>query len=293
MDAEHYTLKDGRTLAYNQSGDPGGVPVFYAHGGPGSRLEGNMFHQVAKKRGYRMIATDRPGMGESTYLEGRRLLDYPKDISELADALGIDSFGVMGWSAGGAHTTVCGYAIPERLLFNITLAGYTNFTEMPGAETYLKYRMDQKSVALSKTHPHTFRFFFEMMDLADKFIPGPYYKELMKELDGNDREIAMDPGFEEMFLADEKEAFRQGSRGIATDAAIHYVDWGFRIREIPCTLHILHGNEDSLVPIEYGRHICENAPSCEMQVLEGRGHFFPYREQDLIFDTADKAIGRK
>ncbi len=160
---------------------------------------------------------------------------------------------------------------------------------MPGAEKFLRFLMDQKSVALSKTHPRTFRFFFKMVELADKFIPGPYYKEL----EGNDREIAMGPGFKEMFLADEKESFRQGSRGIATDAAIHYVDRGFRIREIPCTLHILHGNEDSLVPLEYGRHICENAPSCELQVLDGRGHFFPYREQDLIFDTADKAIGRK
>jgi hypothetical protein len=31
----------------------------------------------------------------------------------------------------------------------------------------------------------------------------------------------------------------------------------------------------------------------KLQVLDGRGHFFPYREQDLIFDTADKPIGRK
>jgi len=75
-----------------------------------------------------------PGWGNSTYLENRTLLDYPSDISELADALDIDKFGVMGWSGGGAHTTVCGYAIPERLRFNFSFAGYTNFAELPGAE---------------------------------------------------------------------------------------------------------------------------------------------------------------
>ncbi|MBE9534002.1 MAG: hypothetical protein IMF03_03310, partial [Proteobacteria bacterium] len=33
-------LSDGRTLAYSDSGDPEGRPVFYFHGGPGSRLDG-------------------------------------------------------------------------------------------------------------------------------------------------------------------------------------------------------------------------------------------------------------
>ena len=148
METKYYTLKDGRTLAYCEFGDPKGIPVFHAHGGPGSRIEGTIFDEAAKSRGYRIIATDRPGMGESTYLKGRRLLDYPEDISGLADALKIDKFGVTGWSGGGAHTTVCGYAIPGRLLFNMSFAGYTNFAEMPGAEKYLKSKMDQTSVSV-------------------------------------------------------------------------------------------------------------------------------------------------
>jgi hypothetical protein len=32
-------LSDGRTLAYLETGDPEGRPVFHFHGGPGSRLE--------------------------------------------------------------------------------------------------------------------------------------------------------------------------------------------------------------------------------------------------------------
>ena len=155
MKTEHYTLEDGRTLAYAEFGDPDGHPVFHAHGGPGSRLEGQIFHKAALRRGYRIIATDRPGMGESTYLLNRTLLDYPKDIAELADALGFEKFGVMGWSGGGAHTTVCGYLIPERLLFNLTFAGYTNFAELPGAKEYLRTKMDQISVGLSRKHPHS------------------------------------------------------------------------------------------------------------------------------------------
>ena len=68
METKYHSLKDGRTLSYMEFGDPTGHPVFYAHGGPWSRLEGKLFHEEALCRKYRFIATDRAGMGESTYL---------------------------------------------------------------------------------------------------------------------------------------------------------------------------------------------------------------------------------
>jgi len=293
MKTKHLTLKDGRTLAYCEFGDPNGTPVFHAHGGPGSRVEGRIFDKAANKRGYRIIATDRPGMGESTYLKGRKLLDYPEDIAELADALKIDKFGVTGWSGGGAHTTVCAYAIPERLLFNMSFAGYTNFAELPGAEKYLRSKMDQTSVALSKSHPKMFKFFFDIMGASEKYIPETFYKTMMKELCESDKEISADPMFKEIFMEEGNEAFRQGGQGVTTDAAVHYVDWGFKLKEIECKVHVFHGTEDHLVPFEYGKHLGENIPKCKLHILKDEGHLFPYKYQDLIFDTADEETGKR
>ena len=192
METKIQKLKDGRDLAYAEYGNAKGIPVFYAHGAPGSHLEGQFFHEAAVKYGFRFIATDRPGMGGSTYLENRTLLDYPADISELADVLDIDKFGVMGWSGGGAHTTVCGYAIPKRLLFNFSFAGYTNFAELPEAEKYLKTKMDQVSVGLSKTHPKLFKMFFDLMGFSEKHMPKSYFNALMKEVTETDRKILED-----------------------------------------------------------------------------------------------------
>lgn len=292
MKTEHHTLADGRTLAYSEFGDPKGIPVFHAHGGPGSRIEGRIFDRAAHARGYRIIVTDRPGMGESTYLEGRRLLDYPRDIAELADALGLEKFGITGWSGGGAHATVCAYAIPERLLFNMSFAGYTNFAEMPGAENYLRSKMDQTSVRLSKSHPRLFQFFFDLMEISGKVIPETFYRAMTKELCDADREIAADPEFKDIYLKEQQEAFRQGSQGVTTDAAVHYVDWGFRLKEIPCRVHVFHGTGDFLVPVEYGRNLAEHIPGCTLHILEGEGHFFPFKYTDLIFDTADEETGK-
>jgi hypothetical protein len=64
-------LPDGRTLGYAEYGISDANALFYFHGHPGSRLE---------------------AMGYSTFKAGRCLLDWPDDVIELADRLGIDRF---------------------------------------------------------------------------------------------------------------------------------------------------------------------------------------------------------
>jgi dipeptidyl aminopeptidase/acylaminoacyl peptidase len=99
-------LSDGRTLAYLESGDPEGRPLFYFHGGPGSRLEGLLFDDLNQQLGIRMITPDRPGYGLSDFQEARTYLDWPDDVRQLADQLDIERFAVLGWSSGGPHAAV-------------------------------------------------------------------------------------------------------------------------------------------------------------------------------------------
>ena len=96
-------LTDGRTLGYTEYGNPAGPVLFYCHGHPGSRLEAQLLAEPATKHGLRLIGIDRPGMGLSQYQRRRRVRDWPHDVVQLADRLGIDSFAVAGFS-GGALT---------------------------------------------------------------------------------------------------------------------------------------------------------------------------------------------
>jgi pimeloyl-ACP methyl ester carboxylesterase len=290
VETNYHTLSDGRTLAYCRYGNLQGTPVFYAHGSPGSRLEGAIFHDTAEKYDFCLISTDRPGIGQSSFKPDRKLLDYPKDIRELADGMGIEKFGVMGWSGGGAHTVVCGYVLPKRLLFNISLSGYTNFSELPGAADMLNTTADRISVGLSQKFPRLFQLFFDLMAFSVKYFPQAYYSETAKALNDSDREIMANSAFKTHFINDQKEAFVQGSRGVTVDAAVHYVDWGIRLNEIPTKLHIFHGTEDKLVPVAFGKHLAENIPECEFHLLEGQGHLFPISHQDLIFETAKSEL---
>jgi pimeloyl-ACP methyl ester carboxylesterase len=58
------------------------------------------------------IAPDRPGLGLSDLKRGRKILDWPADVIELADALQIARFAVVGISGGGP------YSEPDRQLLD-------------------------------------------------------------------------------------------------------------------------------------------------------------------------------
>lgn len=55
----------------------------------------------------------------------------------------------------------------------------------------------------------------------------------MKDLCNVDIAITADPFFKECFMEGEREAFRQRSRGVTTDATVHYVDGGFQLLRFP------------------------------------------------------------
>ena len=118
-------LKDGRLLGYTEYGAREGKPVFYFHGFPGSRLDWPFSDadDSATQLNARIIAVDRPGMGLSDFKPGRKILDWPDDVIELADALQVDHFGVLGISGGGPYATTCAYKIPERLTTTAIVSG--------------------------------------------------------------------------------------------------------------------------------------------------------------------------
>ncbi len=89
------TLPDGRKLGYAQYGLRTGRTVFYLHGLPGSRIEAAAFDAMAVKLGARIIAVDRPGIGWSSPLPERTILDHVKDIEHLAEFIELDSYGVL------------------------------------------------------------------------------------------------------------------------------------------------------------------------------------------------------
>ena len=83
-------LRDGRRLQYLEIGKSDGPPIIHCHGNGSSRLEVLAVAVAAERIGVRLMSLDRPGIGRSDPKPGYRLLDWPDDVVEVADQLGIE-----------------------------------------------------------------------------------------------------------------------------------------------------------------------------------------------------------
>jgi pimeloyl-ACP methyl ester carboxylesterase len=110
------TLADGRTLHCYDSGEAGGLTVFWHHGSPNTGTPPEPLFPAAAGRGIRWISYDRPGYMSSTARPGRDKASAAADAAAVADALGVGEFAVLGHSGGGSHALACGALLPGRVL---------------------------------------------------------------------------------------------------------------------------------------------------------------------------------
>ena len=74
--APHHFLYKGYRLAYAEFGAMSGTPDFYFHDSGSSRLEASLLHQSAQRDGFRIIAIDRPGIGQSEFYRYERPAEF-------------------------------------------------------------------------------------------------------------------------------------------------------------------------------------------------------------------------
>ena len=287
-------LSDGRILAYLDTGDPDGRPVFYFHGGPGSRLQGLLFYELNQQLGIRMIAADRPGYGLSDFQEDRTYLDWPDDVGELADHLGIDRFAVLGWSSGGPHAAAVAHAIPQRLTVVAIVAGEGPYAsdDYPQSvltgDTFGGSGVNKLFIWSAENGPWLMRTLIRMMRILIFSDPTG-----MVENSGDANLSAKDKQFFEgrEFCADMVEALRQGAGGMTSDFTIERLDWPFELEDIHApTVLVFHGEEDAGVDPRIGEYVCIRIPSCdEPTIYPGEGHSVVYYRYEEIIQAMLKS----
>lgn len=108
-------LPDGRVLAYAEYGDPDGIAVLGLHGTPGTRHIFSLGDASARKHGLRLIAPDRAGVGDSDDRPDHSIAGHITDAVALLDHLGVEKFGVLGFSGGGPYAAEVARQVPHRI----------------------------------------------------------------------------------------------------------------------------------------------------------------------------------
>lgn len=266
-------LSDGRRLAYAEYGEPTGIPVFLFHGLPGSRLAWGLLPDDPIPPGLRIVAPDRPGYGGSDPKPGRKLPDWAADVAELADALEIEKFAIVGVSGGGPGTLACAWKMPERLSA-VSVVSCPAPTDAPGVFE-----------GMSRTN----RFFMEMAwrmprlsTLNVRFLasvirrnPARYLDAMKYKVHDVDKAVLAHPEIQRMLATDFAEALRSGAQGMMDDmSSNHGRPWGFSLHDIPIKVHFWICELDLSVPIAMGRYLTHAVPNCETTFVRNAGHLW-------------------
>jgi pimeloyl-ACP methyl ester carboxylesterase len=274
-------LSDGSILGYAEYGDPQGKPVIYFHGCPGSRLDNYRpaFDQLATRHHARVIAPDRPGFGLSDF-KPYTITSWPDIVLELAGRLGLERFAVMGVSSGGKYTAACAWKIPHRLTGACIISGNCPY-DLPGAkETWS--RDDRQMYTLADKAPWLFRLVFRK--LARDMVKDPSRILSFFNSSEPDRLTVSRSDVRQAFETIPVEAFRQGTRGVAHDLMLEARPWGFSLRDISMPVHVWHGEEDRLVPVEQGRIQASAIPHAIARFFPNEGHTLGVNHAEELLD---------
>ncbi len=265
-------LKDERRLGYAEYGDASGKAVFHFNGSGGSRLEHPSDLSILTDLGIRLISTDRPGHGISDPQPGRKLLDWPDDVGQLADHLGVDKFYVEGWSAGGPHALACAHKLPERVLAGALISGLAP-PDRPNPYEVLPLP-NRILMILGRNLPSSVFLLRRMMYPKIVGDPEEAGKTLASSFPPVDRALAEIPENNQMLIPDIQEGYRQGWDGPAQDDIIINSSWGFKLQDIQTRFDVWQGEIDKNVPVNQGEYQHKLLPNSRLTVLPGQAHLY-------------------
>lgn len=117
-------------IYWEESGDPGGIPAVYLHGGPGGGLGSGGYRMKFDPARFRVIGFDQRGCGRSTPhvtaagydLNQNTTQHLIADIETLRQYLDVDRWLVNGVSWGSTLALAYAQAHPERVLGIVLMA---------------------------------------------------------------------------------------------------------------------------------------------------------------------------
>jgi pimeloyl-ACP methyl ester carboxylesterase len=267
----HIKLTSGFQLCYACYGQKQGIPAFYFHGLPGSRREAVLMHQACLELGVQLIAPDRPGYGFSQADSAIRLEHWPKIVAEVADRLGFSRFYLFAVSGGGPYALACACMMPQRILGTGICC---SLAEVANTDLYRSMSgFARVGFWMAKHSPGLLKYSYGSVITAAAKLAPRLAIELLARLQGQpDRSVLSQPEIKSVFANSLHEAFRHGSNGGVADMRAAVQPWRFDLSIIK-SLHLWHGTDDHVVPMQHSKWLTRVVPVAKLHVIEGEGHF--------------------
>jgi len=250
---------DGRTVAYAEYGDPGGVPVLFFHGTPGSRLLGALFDGPARERGVRLLAPDRPGYGQSDPWRGRTLADTGAVVAPVLDDAGVESVSVVGFSGGGPHALALAATRGERVRSVDLVAGAA-----PPECIESEPRPQRVLGALATRTPRLLGGLLRVQ----AFVARRGSPSLVVSQYTSEDSPALSDDVAALVKRDFCEALARSRNGVVTESRLFAREWDLSLGQVGCPVRLTHGERDENVPVTAARRLTERLPDATLSVTD-------------------------
>jgi pimeloyl-ACP methyl ester carboxylesterase len=251
-------LADGRTLHCYDSGEAGGLTVFWHHCSPNTGTPPEPLFPAAAEQGIRWISYDRPGYMSSTARPGRDKASAAADAAAVADAFGVRQFAVMGHSGGGPHALACAALLPGRVLAVAEGSGLAPF----GADGLDWFAGLTATGAAEMRAAAEGRAVLEAYLASHEFDMEQFTPADLAALQGDWAWLARIAG----------QAIEGGPDGYIEDGLSDVSPWGFDPAQVRVPVLVFHGGQDRMVPNAHGAWLAARCPDAELWLRPDDGH---------------------
>jgi pimeloyl-ACP methyl ester carboxylesterase len=199
------------------------------------------------------------------------VVDFAGDVERLADALGIERFGVAGLSGGGPYALACAHQMPERVVAVAVLGGVAPAVgpdAAPGGASALIRTFAPLMRRARQPVGGMLRGLVRVLEpLADQAVDL-----FARQMPPGDRRVFEDPAARSMFVEDLLLGSRRHMQALCLDVAMFGRHWGFALADI-------------IVPVHHGEHLAERIPGARLQIRPGEGHLGGLGASHEVFEA--------
>lgn len=296
---------DNQTLYFEVSGNPGGKPAVYLHGGPGGASSPDQ-RRVFDPAKYRIVLFDQRGCGRSTPHASEPDVDLSinttwtlvADLEKLREHLGIERWLVCGGSWGSTLALAYAETHPEKVtelvvrgIFTLRPVELDWFYEGGAAAIYPDLWEAFLAPVPVNERGHLIEAYGELLHDPDRFVreragvAWATWESSTITLLQEPEKIAhfSDPAFAVAFARIENHFF--ANKGWFTPNQL--IDNAGRLADIPGV--IVQGRYDMCTPAFTAWDLHKNWPEAEFQMIPDAGHAF---DQPGILDAIIAATDR-
>lgn len=264
---------DGYQLTYTASGHPDAPPLLMVHGWFSHRGVWRQTVEAFRDSHY-CVAVDLLGFGDSDKpgnadysieAQGQRIL-------QVADALGLDEFTLLGHSMGGQISLcIASMLAPRRVKRLVSVSGVVAAQLMARVE-----RLTCRQVAVGARCPGAYALMRRLCHYrwcSYFHFRTWFYKMDVLPFDAweIDRRMALQPGVH--------------VPGYKAGQAIHSLNLTPHLKEVAAPTLAIFGRQDGMVPVSDGYLVEQHVPDGRLVLIDRCGHFAMYERPQQYLDV--------